>query len=119
MLHRTARFLIGSLMGLLLCLTAASGQGLEGFAAAAAGGLDPAAGCPTRFDFEVLASAADSGKLLDLSAYRFRRETRYSAVVRLGGFQRVAERRGELACQGGDVAGMRASAAARRSSQIT
>ena len=66
----------------------------------------------------VLASAADSGKLLGLSAYRFRRDTRYSAVP-LGGFQRVAERRRDLACQGGDVAGMRASAAARRSSQIT
>jgi hypothetical protein len=118
MLHGTARLLIGSLTGLSLCLTAASGQGLEGFGAAVAGGLDPAAGCPTRFDFEVLASAADSGKLLDLSAYRFRRETRYSAVP-LGGFQRVAERRLEFSCQGGDVAGMRASAAARRSSQIT
>jgi hypothetical protein len=118
MLHRTARLLIESLAGLSLCLTTASGQGLESFAARAAGGLDPADGCPTRFDFEVLASAADSGKLLDLSAYRFRRQTRYSAA-RVGGFQRVGARRPELACQGGDVAGMRASAAARRSSQIT
>jgi hypothetical protein len=118
MLHRTARLLIGSLIGLSLCLTAVSGHGLEGFGAAAAAGLDPAAVCPTRFDFEVLAGAADSGKLLGLSAYRFRRETRYSTAP-LGGFQRVAERRRELACQGGDVAGMRASAAARRSSQIT
>jgi hypothetical protein len=118
MLQRTARLLIGSLMGLSLWLPAASGQGLEGFGAAWAGDLDPAARCPTRFDFEVLASAADSGKLLDLSAYQFRRETRYSAVP-LSGFQRVGGRRLELACQGGDVAGMRARAAARRSSQIT
>lgn len=116
MLHPMARLLVGSLMG--LCLTAASGEGLEEFSAAGAGDLDPAAGCPTRFDFEVLASAADSGKLLGLSIYRFRRETRYRAVP-LGGFQRVAARRRDLACQGGDVAGMRASAAARRSSQIT
>lgn len=116
MLRRTAKLLIESLAGLSLCLTAASGQELQGFVAM--GGLDPAAACPTRFDFEVLASAADSGKLLGLSAYRFRGETRYSAV-RLGGFQRVAARRLELPCQGGDVAGMRASAAARRSSQIT
>jgi hypothetical protein len=93
-------------MGLSLCLPAASGQGLE--AAAAGGGLDPAAGCPTRFDFKVLASAADSGKLLDLSAYRFRRETRSSAVP-LGAFQRVGERRGELECQPGDFAGVRAA----------
>jgi hypothetical protein len=118
MLHRWARLLIRSLMGLALCLSAASGQGLEDFGAAAVGDFDPAAGCPTRLDYEVLASAADSGKLLGLSAYRFRRGTRYSAVP-LGGFQRVAERRRDLACQGGDVAGMRASAAARRSSQIT
>lgn len=120
MLQRTAKLLIESLAGLSLCLTTASGQGLERFgaAAAAAGSLDPAATCPTRFDFEVLASAADSGKLLDLSAYRFRGATRYSAV-RLGGFQRIALRRPEIACQGGDVAGMRARAAARRSSQIT
>jgi hypothetical protein len=117
MLHRTARLLIESMLGLSLCLPAASGQGMEGWVAAA-GGLHPADGCPTRFDFEVLASAADSGKLLDLSAYRFRRQTRYSAAP-LGGFQRVAGRRPGLACQGGDVAGMRASAAARRSSQIT
>ena len=118
MLHPTAKLLIESLAGLSLCLASASGQGLEGFGAAATGTLDPAAACPTRFDFEVLASAADSGKLLDLSAYRFRGETRYSAV-RLGGFQRAAAQRRELPCQGGDVAGMRASAAARRSSQIT
>jgi hypothetical protein len=118
MLHGTAKLLIESLAGLSLCLATASGQGLDRFGAAAPGSLDPAAACPTRFDFEVLASAADSGKLLDLSAYRFRGETRYSAA-RLGGFQRVALRRPELACQGGDVAGMRASAAARRSSQIT
>jgi hypothetical protein len=118
MLHPTARLLIGSLMGLSLCLTAASGRALEDFGAAAAGDLDAATGCPTRFDYEVLAGAADSGKLLGLSAYRFRRGTRYSAVP-LGGFQRVAERGRDLACQGGDVAGMRASAAARRSSQIT
>jgi hypothetical protein len=118
MLNRTAKLLIDSLAGLSLCLTTASGQGQERFGAAAGGSLDPAAACPTRFDFEVLASAADSGKLLDLSAYRFRGETRYS-IVRLGGFQRVALGRRELACQGGDVAGMRASAAARRSSQIT
>jgi hypothetical protein len=36
--------------------------------------------CATRFDYEVLASAADSGNLLSLSAYRFRRETRYSSL---------------------------------------
>jgi hypothetical protein len=118
MLHRTAKLLIESLAGLSLCLTTASGQGLERVGAAAPDILDPAAACPTRFDFEVLASAADSGKLLDLSAYRFRGATRYSAV-RLGGFQRVALRLPELVCQGGDVAGMRESAAARRSSQIT
>jgi hypothetical protein len=73
MWYRTARLLIGSFMGLSLSLTAASGQGLLGSGAAAAGGFEPSAGWPTRFDFEVLASAADSGKLLDLSAYRFRR----------------------------------------------
>jgi hypothetical protein len=118
MLHRTAKLLIESPAGLSLCLTAASGHGLQGFDAAAMGSLDRAAACPTHFDFEVLASAADSGKLLDLSAYRFRGETRYSAA-RLSGFQRVAARDPQPACQGGDVAGMRASAAARRSSQIT
>jgi hypothetical protein len=117
MLHHPARLAIRSLMGLWLCLTAVSGQGLERFGAAAAGGLDPGAGCPTRFDFEVLASAADSGKLLNLSAYRFRRDTRYSAVP-LGGFQRVAELRGQLPCQGRDAAGMRSSPTARRSTQI-
>jgi hypothetical protein len=98
-----ARLLIESLIGLALCLTAASGQGLDEVGAVAMGGLDTSAGCPTRFDFEVLASAADSGKLLDLSAYRFRRKTA----------------RHELPCQGGDVAGMKASAAVRRSSHIT
>ncbi len=131
MLHCIAKLLIESLAGVSLCLTAASGQGFEGFDAVAMGSVDPAAACPTRFDFEVLASAADSGKLLDLSAYRFRGETRYSPE-RLGGFQRVAARPRESACQGGvaarpresacqggDVAGMSASAAARRSSQIT
>jgi hypothetical protein len=73
MSHRTAKLLIESVVGLSLCLTAASGQGLEQLGAVAGGNLDPAAARPTHFDFEVLASAADSGKLLDLSAYRFRR----------------------------------------------
>jgi hypothetical protein len=117
-LHHPARLLVGSLIGLSLCLTAASGGGLEDFGARAAGDLDPAPGCPTRFDYEVLASAADSGKFIGLSVYRFRRETRYSAAP-LGEFQRVAARERELGCQGGGVAGMRASAAPRRSSQIT
>jgi hypothetical protein len=113
MSDRTARFLIAPLMGLALCLTTASGQALRGFGAP---DLDP--GCPTRFDYEVLASAADSGNLIGLSSYRFRRETRYSAAP-LGEFQRVAAWLPQLTCQGGGVAGMRASAAPRRSSQIT
>lgn len=74
MSHRTARVLIESLMGLSLCLTAACGQGLQELGTVATGSRAPV--CPTRFDFEVLASAADSGKLLNLSAYRFQRAPR-------------------------------------------
>ena len=114
----TARLLIVPWIGLSLCLTTAAGRSLEDLSVAGAGYLDATAGCPTRFDYEVLASAADSGNLIGLSTYRFRRETRYSAA-RLGEFQRVADWRPQIACQGGDVAGMRASAAPRRSSQIT
>jgi hypothetical protein len=57
--------------------------------AVAAEDFDAAGVCPTHFDYEVLASAADSGNLLGLSAYRFRRDTRYSTIP-LGAFQRVA-----------------------------
>lgn len=67
------------------------------------------AGCPTHFDYVVLASIADSGKLLNLSAYRFQRHTSRCVTVQRGG----------VAAQGGGVAGMSASEADRRSSQIT
>jgi hypothetical protein len=116
LLHRTTRLVIASLMGLSPWLPTASGHGMKDFGAPAQGDLVGA--CPTRFDYEVLASAADSGNLIGLSAYRFRRETRYS-ISPLGEFQRVAERRADVSCQGGSAAGMRASAAPRRSSQIT
>jgi len=81
---RTRR-LIGSLMGLSIGLALAVGQ--ERGAAA----FDGSVGCPTRFDYEVLASAADSGNLLSLSAYRFRRDTGYSSVP-ITGLQRIAFR---------------------------
>ena len=97
--YRAVRLLIGPLLALLICQTAASGQrqvAAAAFATAAVGTLaaqdfDAAGGCPTRFDYEVLAGAADSGNLLGLSAYRFRRDTRYSTLPRAG-FQRVADR---------------------------
>jgi hypothetical protein len=62
---------IGSLLALSMGLTLAAGEERSPI---------PDAACATRFDYEVLASAADSGNLLSLSAYRFRRETRYSAL---------------------------------------
>jgi len=83
MSYRAVRLLIGPLLALMICQTAASGQRRAT--------ADAAGGCPTRFDYEVLAGAADSGNLLGLSAYRFRRDTRYSTLPRAG-FQRVADR---------------------------
>ena len=79
------RRLIGSSLGLSICLTVAMGQ------ERAAPDFNAFAGCPTRFDYEVLASAADSGNLLALSGYRFRRDTSYSSIP-LRGLQRVAFR---------------------------
>lgn len=99
MSYRAMRLLIGPLLALLICQTADCGQRSAvpaAFAtvpadAVAAQDFDADGGCPTRFDYEVLAGAADSGNLLGLSAYRFRRDTRYSTLP-LGGFQRVADR---------------------------
>jgi hypothetical protein len=82
--HRMRR-LMGFVMGLSIGLTAAVGQ------ERGAGNPGGPAGCPTRFDYEVLASAADSGNLLSLSAYRFRRDTSYSSVP-ITGLQRVVFR---------------------------
>jgi hypothetical protein len=73
-----------SMLGLSICLTAAVGEER---------GANPntSAECPTRFDYEVLASAADSGNLLTLSMYRFRSDTSYSSIP-ITGLQRVAFR---------------------------
>jgi hypothetical protein len=92
-LYRALRLLMGSVLAASICLTAVSAQGrVSGeFGIAAVQDFDAAGGCPTRFDYEVLASAADSGNLLGLSAYRFRHDIRYSTLS-LGGFQRVAHR---------------------------
>jgi hypothetical protein len=79
-----ARRQLGSLIGLSMCLTVAAGQE-RGVIAEGAGE------CPTRFDYEVLASAADSGNFLSLSAYRFRHATSYSSLP-LPPLERVAFR---------------------------
>jgi hypothetical protein len=91
-LYRVVRLQIGSLLALLICLSSASGQDrmAADFGPVAAQDFDAAGGCPTRFDYEVLAGAADSGNLLGLSAYRFRDDTRYN--IPLGVFQCVADR---------------------------
>jgi len=81
------------LLGLSLCLAVATG--LERGSSVEAAAAD---GCPTRFDFEVLASAADSGNLLGVSAYRFRRDARYSAIP-ITGLQRVAFQSAPTGCQ--------------------
>lgn len=52
-------------------------------------GIRSTAGCPTRFDYVVLASFADSLSLLSLSSYRFRSQVGFSSIP-LTGFQRVA-----------------------------
>jgi hypothetical protein len=44
--------------------------------------------CPTRFDYVVLASFADSSNLLSLSTYHFRSEVSFSSIP-LTGWQRV------------------------------
>jgi hypothetical protein len=44
--------------------------------------------CPTRFDYVVLASFADSPSLLSLSTYHFRSEVRFSTIP-LAGLLRV------------------------------
>ena len=93
MLCRALRLPIGSLLALSMCLTTASGQGRlrAGSSTVAAPDFDAAGECPTRFDYEVLASAADSGNFLGLSGYRFRRDIRYSTLP-LGGLERVVYR---------------------------
>src|SRR6202012_1247250 len=73
MLPRTASLLVAPLMGLSLCLTAASGQELDEVGGGTAGSPCASGISPTRFHLKVLASAAGSGKFLDVSAYLGRR----------------------------------------------
>jgi len=64
--------------------------------------------CPTRFDYLVLSSLADSPALLSLSSFRFRSQLHFSDVP-LTGLQRVTYTQGGDACVGSRAGALAAS----------
>jgi len=79
MKHRIGRLLIGFSLLLSMSIPAASGRVVDIGAGA----------CPTRFDYVMLASFADSSHWLSLSSYRFQRKTNAAAST-AAGVRRVA-----------------------------
>jgi hypothetical protein len=91
---RTAAALAMSLLGLppVFAMDRDAGGAARAADVPTAGGLDSDAArrgpCPTRFDYVVLASFADTPSLLSLSTYHFLGEVRFSTTP-LAGLLRV------------------------------
>jgi hypothetical protein len=73
-----AKAVIGVSLALTLGLSAASGR------QTAARPTDEEGGCPTHFDYVVLASLADSGNWMGLSTYRFERRIDWKFLPKTG-----------------------------------